>query len=61
MDPFRLCVALGPVAVYVLLLGALNLSRRAFLVTGTRDAGWNPAFRPRSGLGGRAIRQRLEF
>jgi hypothetical protein len=38
MDPFRLCLALGPVAVYVLLLGALNLSRRAFLVTGTRDA-----------------------
>ncbi len=38
MDPFRLCLALGPVAVYVLLLGALNLSRRPFLVSGTRDA-----------------------
>lgn len=38
MDPFRLCLALGPVAVYVLLLGAINLSRRPFLVTGTRDA-----------------------
>jgi len=38
MDPFRLCLALGPVAVYVLLLGTINLSRRPFLVTGTRDA-----------------------
>lgn len=38
MDPFRLCLALGPVAVYLLLLGALNLSRRPFLVSGTRDA-----------------------
>jgi hypothetical protein len=38
MDPFRLCLALGPVAVYVLLIGALNLSRRPFLVNGTRDA-----------------------
>ena len=37
-DPFRLCLALGPVAVYVLLLGALNLSRRPLLVSGTRDA-----------------------
>lgn len=39
MDPFRLCIALGPVAIYVLLLGAINLSRRPFLVTGMRDAG----------------------
>jgi len=39
MDPFRLCLALGPVAIYVLLLGVINLSRRPFLVTGTRDAG----------------------
>jgi len=38
MDPFRQCLALGPVAVYVLLLGTINLSRRPFLVTGTRDA-----------------------
>jgi len=38
MEPFRLCLALGPVAVYVLLIGALNLSRRPFLVNGTRDA-----------------------
>ena len=38
MDPFRLCLALGPVAVYLLLLGGINLSRRAFMVSGTRDA-----------------------
>ncbi len=38
IDPFRLCLALGPVAVYVLLLGSINLSRRPFLVSGTRDA-----------------------
>lgn len=37
MDPFRLCVALGPVAIYLLLLGALNLFRRPFCVSGTRD------------------------
>lgn len=38
MDPFRLCLALGPVAVYLLLLGAINLSRRPLLVSGMRDA-----------------------
>jgi len=38
VDPFRLCIALGPVAVYVLLLGTINLSRRPLLVTGIRDA-----------------------
>lgn len=38
MDPFRLCVALGPVAMYLLLLGAVNLSRRPLLVSGGRDA-----------------------
>jgi len=31
-------MALGPLAIYVLLLGAINLSRRPFLVTGIRDA-----------------------
>lgn len=35
---FRLCLALGPVAVYLLLLGAVNLSRRSLLVSGVRDA-----------------------
>ena len=38
MDPFRLCLALGPVAMYLLLLGAINLSRRSLLVSGVRDA-----------------------
>ncbi len=38
MDPFRLCLGLGPVTVYLLMLGMINLSRRPFLVTGTRDA-----------------------
>lgn len=37
MDPFRLCLALGPVAMYLLLLGAINLSRRPLLVSGVRD------------------------
>ena len=34
MDPFRVCLALGPVAIYLLLLGAINLSRRPLLVSG---------------------------
>jgi hypothetical protein len=38
MDPFRLCLALGPVAIYWLLLGAINMFRRPFLVSGGRDA-----------------------
>ena len=38
MEPFRLCLALGPVAIYLVLMGMLNLSRRSFLVSGTRDA-----------------------
>jgi hypothetical protein len=38
MDPFRLCLAFGPVAMYLLLLGGINLSRRPLLVSGVRDA-----------------------
>jgi len=38
LDPFRFCLALGPVAIYLLLLGGINLSRRPFLVSGTRDS-----------------------
>lgn len=38
IDPFRLCLALGPVAVYLLLVAMLNSFRRPFLVSGTRDA-----------------------
>ncbi|MFZ5832542.1 MAG: hypothetical protein ACOY3P_20840 [Planctomycetota bacterium] len=37
MDPLRLCLALGPPAVYLLLVGAINLSRRAWVVSGPRD------------------------
>jgi hypothetical protein len=37
MDPFRLCIALGPLAVYLLLMGLLNLARRPFLTTAPRD------------------------
>ncbi|NUQ62608.1 MAG: hypothetical protein HUU20_08975 [Pirellulales bacterium] len=37
MDPLRLALALGPVAIYLLLLGAINLSRRPLLVSGARD------------------------
>ena len=37
MDPFRLCLALGPLAVYLIVLGALNLSRRSRLLSGSRD------------------------
>jgi hypothetical protein len=37
IDPLRLCLALGPLAVYLLLLGAINLSRRPLLVSGGRD------------------------
>jgi hypothetical protein len=37
MDPVRLCVALGPLAIYLLVLGILNLGRRPFLTTGARD------------------------
>ncbi len=38
MDPFCVCLAMGPVAVYLLALGMVNLFRRPFLVSGVRDA-----------------------
>jgi hypothetical protein len=38
MDPFRLTLALGPAAIYLTLLGTVNLSRRPLLVSGGRDA-----------------------
>jgi hypothetical protein len=37
VDPFRLCLALGPLSIYLLLVGAINLSRRPLLVSGARD------------------------
>ncbi len=37
MDTFSACVALGPLAIYLLFLGAINLSRRPLVVSGTRE------------------------
>ena len=37
VDPFRLAIALLPLAAYVLLLGLLNLRRRPFLTSGGCD------------------------
>jgi uncharacterized membrane protein len=38
IDALHACLALGPLAVYLLLIGVINLSRRPFLVSGNRDA-----------------------
>ncbi len=38
MDSFQQCLALGPVAIYLALLGAINLGRRPLVISGTRDA-----------------------
>lgn len=38
MDPLHACIALGPVAVYLLVLGSINLLPRPLVTTGTRDA-----------------------
>lgn len=38
-DPLHLAIALGPLAVYFLVLGVINLSRRPFVTTGARDWG----------------------
>ena len=37
MDSFSACVAFGPLAVYLLLLGAINQSGRPLVVTGSRE------------------------
>ncbi|HEY4232521.1 MAG TPA: hypothetical protein VGM76_03780 [Lacipirellulaceae bacterium] len=37
LDPFRLSIALLPVAAYLLLIGLVNLRRRPFLVSGGTD------------------------
>ena len=37
MDPFHLCIALGPLGVYLLLMGIINLMPRPFLTNGARD------------------------
>jgi hypothetical protein len=38
VDPFQLILFFGPVAIYLLLLGTINLSRRPLLISGGRDA-----------------------
>jgi hypothetical protein len=37
IDPFRICVALGPLALYLLVLGWLNFARRPTVINGARD------------------------
>ncbi len=37
IDALHLSIALGPLAVYLLLVGIINVSRRPFLTTGARD------------------------
>lgn len=37
LDPLHTTLAVGPLAVYLLLLGVINSMRRPFITTGTRD------------------------
>ncbi|MCA9217167.1 MAG: hypothetical protein KDB27_29060 [Planctomycetales bacterium] len=37
MDPVRITIALGPLAMYLVLIGWLNLSKRPFVTSGARD------------------------
>ena len=37
MDPLHFCIAVAPLAVYLTLIGMINLLRRPFLTTGSRD------------------------
>jgi hypothetical protein len=37
LDPLHACLALGPLGVYLSLIGALNLAGRPLIVSGTRD------------------------
>jgi len=37
MDTFSACLAFGPLAIYLMLLGAINLQRRPLLISGTRE------------------------
>jgi hypothetical protein len=37
MDPLHFCIAVVPLAVYLLMMGLLNLRHRPFLTTGARD------------------------
>jgi hypothetical protein len=37
MDPLHACIALGPLAMYLVVLGTINLSARPLVTTGARD------------------------
>ena len=37
-DPLHQCIAFGPLVVYLLILGTINLGRRPLITTGARDA-----------------------
>lgn len=37
MDTFSACLAFGPLAIYLFLLGLVNLSRRPLVINGTRE------------------------
>ena len=39
MDPLHFCIAVGPLAMYLLILGLINLRRRPMLTSGSRDLG----------------------
>ena len=39
MEPLHFCIAIVPLAVYLLLIGILNLRTRSFVTTGARDTG----------------------
>lgn len=38
MDTFSACLAFGPVAIYMMLLGTINLQRRPLVISGTRES-----------------------
>jgi hypothetical protein len=38
MDTFSACLAFGPLAIYLVLLGVINLSRRPLVLSGTRES-----------------------
>jgi hypothetical protein len=37
MDTFSACLAFGPLAIYLILLGLINLGRRPLVISGTRE------------------------
>lgn len=38
MDPLHICIALGPLAIYFLIVGLINLRARPFITSGAQDA-----------------------